>query len=152
MAEAKLNVPEKPKPPQIAVGDYLYLNVDDDKQVQFKNLMAYHAKTQRSMVDPAGYVFSDYDRDLIKYLAGQVLVGAFESIKSESLDVQNIQDLKDISSSGYYYLSKSSQYVEANMLDNKNGIVLILGTVFFYEIKNGVLSKQQTLKGGEKNE
>ena len=138
MAENKFNIPEKPKPPEIKTGDYLYLNVDDDKQVQFKNVISYHSKTQRSLIDPAGYVFSEYDQSMIKYLAGQA-----------NLDIYDIDNLKSINSSGFYFIKDLSQYVEVHMRDKKNGIVLILGTMFFYEINDGELSEQKSMKGGE---
>lgn len=149
MAENKFNIPDKPKPPEIKAGDYLYLNVDDDKQVQFKNVISYHSKTQRSLIDPAGYVFSEYDQSMIKYLAGQVLQNAFNSLKQANLDIYDIDNLKSINSSGFYFIKDLSQYVEAHMRDEKNGIVLILGTMFFYEINDGELSEQKSMKGGE---
>lgn len=149
MAEIELNVPEKPKSPAINVGDFLSLNVSDDKQIQFKNVISYNQKTQNSIIDPAGYVFSEYDQSMIKYLAGQVLQNAFNSLKQANLDIYDADDLENIKSSGFYFIKKLSQYAEAHMRDEKNGIVLILGTMFFYEINDGELSKQKSLKGGD---
>ena len=149
MAEIELNVPEKPKSPAINVGDFLSLNVSDDKQIQFKNVISYNQKTQNSIIDPAGYVFSEYDQSMIKYLAGQVLQNAFNSLKQANLDIYDADDLENIKSSGFYFIKKLSQYAEVHMRDEKNGIVLILGTMFFYEINDGELSKQKSLKGGE---
>lgn len=149
MAEIELNVPEKPKSPAINVGDFLSLNVSDDKQIQFKNVISYNQKTQNSIIDPAGYVFSEYDQSMIKYLAGQVLQNAFNSLKQANLDIYDADDLENIKSSGFYFIRKLSQYAEVHMRDEKNGIVLILGTMFFYEINDGELSEQKSLKGGE---
>ncbi|RHW51331.1 hypothetical protein DS831_04735 [Bombilactobacillus bombi] len=149
MAEIELNVPEKPKSPAINVGDFLSLNVSDDKQIQFKNVISYNQKTQNSIIDPAGYVFSEYDQSMIKYLAGQVLQNAFNSLKQANLDIYDADDLENIKSSGFYFIKKLSQYAEVHMRDEKNGIVLILGTMFFYEINDGELSEQKSLKGGE---
>lgn len=149
MAEIELNVPEKPKSPAINVGDFLSLNVSDNKQIQFKNVISYNQKTQNSIIDPAGYVFSEYDQSMIKYLAGQVLQNAFNSLKQANLDIYDADDLENIKSSGFYFIKKLSQYAEVHMRDEKNGIVLILGTMFFYEINDGELSKQKSLKGGE---
>lgn len=149
MAEIELNVPEKPKSPAINVGDFLSLNVSDDKQIQFKNVISYNQKTQNSIIDPAGYVFSEYDQSMIKYLAGQVLQNAFNSLKQANLDIYDADDLENIKSSGFYFIKKLSQYAEVHMRDDKNGIVLILGTMFFYEINDGELSEQKPLKGGE---
>lgn len=149
MAEIELNVPEKPKSPAINVGDFLSLNVSDDKQIQFKNVISYNQKTQNSIIDPAGYVFSEYDQSMIKYLAGQVLQNAFNSLKQANLDIYDTDDLENIKSSGFYFIRKLSQYAEVHMRDEKNGIVLILGTMFFYEINDGELSEQKSLKGGE---
>lgn len=149
MVENKVNIPDKPKAPEIKVGDYLYLNVDDDKQIQFKNVMSYHSKTQKSLIDPAGYVFSEYDQSMIKYLAGQVLKSAFESLKQANLDIYDVDNLKNINSSGFYFIKELSQYAEVHMRDEKNGIVLILGTMFFYEFNDGKLSEQKLLKGGD---
>jgi len=149
MAEIELNVPEKPKSPAINVGDFLSLNVSDDKQIQFKNVISYNQKTQNSIIDPAGYVFSEYDQSMIKYLAGQVLQNAFNSLKQANLDIYDANDLENIKSSGFYFIKKLSQYAEVHMRDEKNGIVLILGTMFFYEINDGELSEQKSLKGGE---
>lgn len=149
MAEIELNVPEKPKSPAINVGDFLSLNVSDDKQIQFKNVISYNQKTQNSIIDPAGYVFSEYDQSMIKYLAGQVLQNAFNSLKQANLDISDADDLENIKSSGFYFIKKLSQYAEVHMRDEKNGIVLILGTMFFYEINDGELSEQKSLKGGE---
>ena len=149
MAEIELNVPEKPKSPAINVGDFLSLNVSDDKQIQFKNVISYNQKTQNSIIDPAGYVFSEYDQSMIKYLAGQVLQNAFNSLKQANLDIYDADDLENIKSSGFYFIKKLSKYAEVHMRDEKNGIVLILGTMFFYEINDGELSEQKSLKGGE---
>lgn len=149
MAEIELNVPEKPKSPAINVGDFLSLNVSDDKQIQFKNVISYNQKTQNSIIDPAGYVFSEYDQSMIKYLAGQVLQNAFNSLKQANLDIYDADDLENIKSSGFYFIKKLSQYAEVHMRGEKNGIVLILGTMFFYEINDGELSEQKSLKGGE---
>lgn len=149
MVEIELNVPEKPKSPAINVGDFLSLNVSDDKQIQFKNVISYNQKTQNSIIDPAGYVFSEYDQSMIKYLAGQVLQNAFNSLKQANLDIYDANDLENIKSSGFYFIKKLSQYAEVHMRDEKNGIVLILGTMFFYEINDGELSEQKSLKGGE---
>lgn len=149
MAEIELNVPEKPKSPAINVGDFLSLNVSDDKQIQFKNVISYNQKTQSSIIDPAGYVFSEYDQSMIKYLAGQVLQNACNSVKQANLDIYDADDLENIKSSGFYFIKKLSQYAEVHMRDEKNGIVLILGTMFFYEINDGELSEQKSLKGGE---
>lgn len=149
MAEIELNIPEKPKSPAINVGDFLSLNVSDDKQIQFKNVISYNQKTQNSIIDPAGYVFSEYDQSMIKYLAGQVLQNAFNSLKQANLDIYDADDLENIKSSGFYFIKKLSQYAEVHMRDEKNGIVLILGTMFFYEINDGELSEQKSLKGGE---
>lgn len=149
MAEIELNVPEKPKSPAINVGDFLSLNVSDDKQIQFKNVISYNQKTQNSIIDPAGYVFSEYDQSMIKYLAGQVLQNAFNSLKQANLNIYDADDLENIKSSGFYFIKKLSQYAEVHMRDEKNGIVLILGTMFFYEINDGELSEQKSLKGGE---
>lgn len=149
MAEIELNVPEKPKSPAINVGDFLSLNVSDDKQIQFKNVISYNQKTQNSIIDPAGYVFSEYDQSMIKYLAGQVLQNAFNSLKQANLNIYDADDLENIKSSGFYFIKKLSQYAEVHMRDEKNGIVLILGTMFFYEINDGELSEQKALKGGE---
>lgn len=149
MAEIELNIPEKPKSPAINVGDFLSLNVSDDKQIQFKNVISYNQKTQNSIIDPAGYVFSEYDQSMIKYLAGQVLQNAFNSLKQANLDIYDADDLENIKSSGFYFIRKLSQYAEVHMRDEKNGIVLILGTMFFYEINDGELSEQKSLKGGE---
>lgn len=149
MAEIELNVPEKPKSPAINVGDFLSLNVSDDKQIQFKNVISYNQKTQNSIIDPAGYVFSEYDQSMIKYLAGQVLQNACNSVKQANLDIYDADDLENIKSSGFYFIKKLSQYAEVHMRDEKNGIVLILGTMFFYEINDGELSEQKSLKGGE---
>lgn len=149
MAEIELNVPEKPKSPAINVGDFLSLNVSDDKQIQFKNVISYNQKTQNSIIDPAGYVFSEYDQSMIKYLAGQVLQNAFNSVKQANLNIYDADDFENIKSSGFYFIKKLSQYAEVHMRDEKNGIVLILGTMFFYEINDGKLSEQKSLKGGE---
>lgn len=149
MTEIELNVPEKPNSPAINVGDFLSLNVSDDKQIQFKNVISYNQKTQNSIIDPAGYVFSEYDQSMIKYLAGQVLQNAFNSLKQANLDIYDADDLENIKSSGFYFIRKLSQYAEVHMRDEKNGIVLILGTMFFYEINDGELSEQKSLKGGE---
>lgn len=147
MAEVNLNVPQKPNEPTIKAGDYLTLDVSGDKAIQFKRLMS--SNEQAILVDPAGYRFSRYDQDMVKWLAGQVVQAAFKSLKSGVLDATKVNDVKEINSSGYYYLSSDQKYLEAHMLDERNGVILILGTSFFYELNDGTLSD---LKGGEKND
>lgn len=89
MAELNLNIPEMPSSPKIIEGDDLIINVADNKQLEFKNIIAKNNSNSQSIFDPAGYIFSKYDKDFIEYLSGQVLLQAFDSIKSNTLQLQS---------------------------------------------------------------
>lgn len=157
MVENNLNIPDKPKPPTIAAGDFLFLDVGKNKSLRFKNVIGSNNIKQNLLIDPAGYRLSDYDKSFISWISGQVLQNALDSIKQSIFDVKEVDDIKSITSSGYYLLSNpiieidkdKHHYVEAHFKDEKNGVVLILGTAFFYEINEGVFSTLQKLKGGE---
>lgn len=157
MVEAGMfKLPDKPAQPAIVPGDYLSLHVGSDKDLKFKTINARNDSSERPMIDPAGYIPTAYDQQLIKYLAGQVMAEAFKDIKLVSLDATNIDTIQAIKESGYYYLTEpitkidpqENYYVEAHFRDSNNGIALIMGTVYFYTLDSGTWSD---LKGGETN-
>lgn len=159
VVDPKLNLPDMPVQPKIVPGDYLAIDVGDKKKLQFKVLTKRNDASERPAMDPAGYLFTDYDQKLIAYLAGQVVKDAYQSMVSEMMRPTSIDDIQDITGSGYYHVHKpivdidkeTLPYVEAHFENEKNGIVLILGTVYFYTVVDGKWSDLSKLKGGDES-
>lgn len=155
-----LNVPDAPDKPQINPGDYLTLQVGTDKDLQFKLISRHHGTTDEPGMDPAGYLFTEYDQKLIAYLAGQVVKDVYQQAVATAMAPQSIDTLMEVTQSGYYHLmtpideidAGTLWYLEAHFEDAKNGIVLVLGTMYFYTVENGEWSKPTLLKGGEDND
>lgn len=159
LGEADLGVPDLPVPPKIVAGDYLAIDVGEKKKLQFKTLTRRNDSSERPVLDPVGYLWTKYDEQYVSYLAGQVLANVYQRAVTVAMKPQVVAELAEVKASGYYHLMVPIKeidptqhwYLEAHFEDDKNGIVLVMGTVYFFTIEAGKWSALMKLKGGESN-